>query len=90
MRDPMIDPLSVQIGLGAQFADTSANDLWVALLMASVLAIYALHASSEKVSAKCAAHDVVEGLHCELVPVLFDYMLFFLPDGTLTIETNIR
>ena len=88
----MIDLLFVWIGLRIGLADALGYDLLVAILVARVLAICALHASRifEKVAAERTAHDIVEHLHSELVSILLDYIVFLLANGRATIETDIE
>ena len=71
MRNPMIDLLLVGIRFSIRLADTLGHDLGIALLMASILAIFALHASGvlEKISAQSTTHDVVELLYDEFVAI---------------------
>ena len=71
MRNPMVDLLLIRIRFSIRLADTFGHDLWIALLMASILAIFTLHASGilEKISAQSTTHDVVELLYDEFVAI---------------------
>lgn len=76
------------VGLG----DTLGDHLLVALLVARVLAVRALHTGSvlEEVAAKGASHDVIELLLDELVTVLLVDLFLALTNGTLAAETNVE
>jgi hypothetical protein len=80
------------IGLVIGFADTFGDDLWITLAMARVFAIGALHTSRilQEIPTKRTAHDVVELLSNELVPLLLVDLFFLLANGTLTIKTNVK
>lgn len=88
----MVNLLLVGIGLVVRLANTLGNDLGIAFLVASVLAVGTLHTGSvlEEVSAEGAAHDVIELLRNKFVALLLMNFLFLLTDGTLTIETDIK
>jgi len=60
--------------------------------MTGIVAICALHASSvlQEVATERATHDVVEGLHGELVAVLFHNIFLLLPHSTLAIEADVE
>lgn len=90
--DTMVDLLLVGVGLVIGLADTFGDNFWVALAMASVLAIRALHASSifEEFSTQRTAHDVVELLRNEFVSLFLVDLFFFLADSTLTVETDVK
>jgi hypothetical protein len=92
MRDAVIDFLLVGVCLVVRFADTLRDDFRVALSVASVFAVGALHASSilQEVAAKSTTHDIVELLCDELVTLLFVDFLLSLPDCTLTVETYVE
>lgn len=92
VRNAVVDLLLVGIGLGVRFADTLGDDLGKAVLVASVLAVRALHAGGvlEEIATVCAAHDVVEGLHGELVAVLLDDILLLLTNGAFTSKTDVE
>lgn len=92
MGNAVIEFLFVWIRLGIRFANTFGNHLWIALLMASVFAIFALHASRvfQEVAAKGAAHDVVELLKHEFVSVKLVDLLLALADGSFTVQPNIE
>jgi len=84
----MIDLCFVGIVLCIGFGDALRDHKWIALLMTKVMAIRALHTSRvfEKLSAKCASHNVVELLGDELVTVKLVYFLLALSDGTFTMK----
>jgi hypothetical protein len=92
MRNAMVDFFFVRIGLVIGFADTFGDDLWITLAMARVFAIGALHTSRilQEIPTKRTAHDVVELLSNELVPLLLVDLFFLLANGTLTIKTNVK
>ena len=71
MWNSMIDLLLIGIRFSIRLANTFGHDLWIALLMASILAIFALHAGGvlEKISAQSTTHDVVELLYNEFVAI---------------------
>ena len=88
----MVDLFLLRIRLSVALADALGDDAGITLGVASVLAVLALHACGilEEVPTECAAHDVVELVLNELVPVhLVD---FFLPltDSALSAKTNIN
>ena len=88
MRDPVINLLFIRIGFGVGLADTLGDDLWIAILVARVLAVRALHAWSilEQIATVCTTHDVVKGLQCKLVAILLDDVFFLLTDSTLSTQ----
>lgn len=92
MWNAVVDLFFVGIGLIVCFADTLGDNLRVALLVASVLAVGALHTGSvlEEVAAEGATHDVVELLGDELVALLLVNLLLLLTNCTLTVETDIE
>lgn len=92
MRNAVIDFLLVRVCLVIRFADTLRDDFRVALPVASVFAVGALHASSvlQEIAAKGTTHDIVELLRDELVTLLFVDFLLSLSDCTLTVETNVE
>ena len=87
----MVDLLLVQVRLCIALADALGNYAGVALGVASILAIFALHAGAvlEEFRAEGTPHDVVKLVLDKLVPVHFVHSLFLLPDGALTIEPQI-
>lgn len=92
MGNAVVDLLLVRIGLGVGLADALRDDARVALGVAGVLAVLALHAGRvrEELSAQGAAHDVVELLGDELVAVHLVDLLLALPDGALAVESDIE
>jgi hypothetical protein len=92
VRDAVVDLLLVGIGLVVRLADTFGDNLLVALAVAGILAVRALHARSvlEELSAQRTAHDVVELLGDELVTLLLVNLFLLLTHGTLTVETNVE
>ena len=58
----MVDFLFVGVALCIGFTNAFREDFRVAFLMASVFAIFALHACGilKKFATKCASHDVIE------------------------------
>ena len=88
----MVDFFLIRISLVVRFADTLGDDLGVTLLVAGVLAVSTLHTGSvlEEISAKGAAHNVIELLRDKLVTLLLVDFLLLLTDSTLTIETDIE
>lgn len=92
MRNAVIELFFIGVGFGVGLADTFCDNFGVALLMARVFAVLALHAGRvfEEVSTQGAAHDVVELLKHELVAVKFMDVLFALPDCTFSIKPNIK
>ena len=92
MRNAMVDFLLVRIRLCVGLADTFGNNAGIAFRVTSVFAILTLHPRRvfEKVSAKSAAHDVVELLGHELVAVHFMNLLFALTNSTFSVEPSIE
>lgn len=90
--DAMIELLLVRIGLRIRFADTFGNDFRIALLMARIFAILALHTGGvfQELSAKGTTHDVVELLKNKFMAVKFVDLFFALSDGAFTIKTNVE
>jgi hypothetical protein len=92
MRDAVVELLLFRICFCIGLADTFGDDFGIALLVAGILAIGALHASCilEKIAAESTAHDVIELLCYEFVPVHFVHLLLALPNGTLAVEADIE
>ena len=88
MGDAVVDLFLVRISLGITLADTLGDNAGVALGVASVLAVLALHTSGilEEVGAERTAHDVVELLLDKLVSVHLVDFLLALADGTLATQ----
>lgn len=92
MWNTVVEFCLIRIGLGIGLSDALCDDFGVALLVASVVAVGALHASSvlEEFGTESAAHDVVELLLHKLVSILLDHILLALTDGALTTQTEIE
>lgn len=92
MRYPVINFFFIGVGLVVRLADTLGDDFGVTLLVAGVLAVRTLHAGCvlEEISAKGAAHDVIELLRDELVTLLLVDFFLLLADSTLTVEADIK
>lgn len=88
----MVDFFFVRIGLVIGFADAFGDNFLITFAMTRVLAIDALHTSGilQEISAKCTAHDIVELLSHELVPLLLVDLFFLLTNSTLSIKTNVK
>lgn len=91
VRDTMVDLLLVRISFRITLTDTLGNHAGIALGMASVLAVLALHSGRvlEEVSAESTAHDVVELVLHKLVAVHLVNLLLALADSALSSETQI-
>lgn len=92
MRDAMVDFFFIGISLVVGFADTLCDDFRVALAMASVFTILALHPSGilEELSTERTTHNVVELLSNEFVSLFLVDFFFPLTNRTLPIQTNIE
>lgn len=92
VRNAVVEFCLVGVCLGIRLCDTFGDHLGITLLVASVVAVRTLHASSilEKFSAKRAAHDIVELLLGEFVAILFDDLFFALADSALAAETHVE
>lgn len=92
MGDTMVDFLFVRVCLIVRFTNAFRNHLRVTFAMASVLAVGTLHASRilQEISTKSTTHNVIKLLRNELMPLLFVDFLFFLADGSLTVEAYIE
>lgn len=90
VRDSVVDLLLLRVRLSIRLADTLGDNARVALCVAGVLAILALHTCRvfEKVTAERAAHDVVELALHKLVSVDIVDFLLALTNGTLSTETG--
>ena len=86
--NPVVDLLLVGVGLGVGLGNTLGDDARVALGMAEVLAILALHAGRvlEEISAEGTAHYVVELPLHKLVTVHLVDLFLALADGALAAE----
>lgn len=74
-----------------RFADTLGDHLVIALFVACIPAVLALHACrfEQEFLAECTQDDSVELLLNEFVAVLLEHFLFALAHGTLTSETSL-
>lgn len=92
MWNAVVEFCLIRIGLSIGLGDALCDDFGVALLVAGVVAVGALHAGCvlEEFGTESAAHDVVELLLHKLVSILLDHVLFALTDGTLTTQTEIE
>ena len=90
--DAMIELLLVRIGFRIRFADTFGNNFRVALFMARIFAIPALHTGGvfQELPAKGTTHDVVELLEHKLMAVKFMDFFFALANGAFTVKTNVE
>lgn len=88
----MIELGFIRIGFSIGLGDTFGNDFRIALLMAGVFAVRALHASSilEEFATECTTHDVVELLLHELVAILLDNVFLALANSTFAVQTDIE
>ena len=79
-------PEALTYHISVRLAHTLSNDLVVALLVAGVSAVFALHAKTfeQELLTECAEHDSVELLLNELVSILLEDLFFALSNGTLT------
>lgn len=75
--------------VGVALRNALGDDLLVAVLVAGVLAVFALHAGAleEELAAEGAEDDGVELLLDELVTVLLVYLLLALANGALSTES---
>lgn len=91
VRDAVVDLLLVGIRLGIALADTLGDDAGVALGVAGILAVLALHASRvlEEVAAEGAPHDVVELMLDKLVAIHLVDLFLALADRALPIQAEI-
>jgi hypothetical protein len=92
VRNAVIEFRLVRICLGIGLRDTLGDNLGVALLMARVSAIRALHACGifEKVSTQSTTHDVVELLLDKLVPILLVDIFLSLANGAFTTKAKVE
>jgi hypothetical protein len=88
----VIDLLFVRIRFRIALADTLGDDAGVALGVAGILAVFALHTRRilEEVSAKRTAHDVVELVLYKLVAVHLVDLLLALSNSALSSQTEIH
>ena len=92
MWDAMIQFLLVRIRFRIRFANAFGDDFRVALLMAGIFTILALHASRvlQKVSAKSTTHNIIELLQNELVAIQLVNFFFTLTYGAFTVQADIE
>ncbi len=92
MRDTVIELLLFRVRFIICFADTLRDHVWVAFLVAGVLAVGTLHTGRvfQEVSTQSASHDIVELLLDKLVAVHFMYFLLSLTDSSFTIKTQVN
>lgn len=88
----MVDLFLLGVGLGIRLADTLGNNTRVALRVASVLAVLALHTSGvlEEVTTESTTHDVVELPLHKLVAIDIVSLLLPLANGTLSTQTGTK
>ena len=88
----MVQSLFVRVCLCVGFADTFCNDLSIAVPVASILAIFALHSSGvfEKFAAKRAAHYAVELLCNKFMAILLHYFLFALAHSSFSVQAQVK
>ena len=92
MMDAVVQLGLVGIGLGVGLGYTFRDYLAVALLVACVLAVSALHTSSifEEVSTICTSHDVIKLLLHELVTILLVNLFFALSYRSFATQSNVE
>jgi len=92
MRNAVIDLLLVWISLCVRLADTLRNHACIALRVASIFAVFALHTSRvlQEIAAQCTTHNIVELLLDKFVAVHLVDLLLALTDGTLSVKSNIK
>src|SRR5215471_15980861 len=88
----VVDFLLIWVGFVVGLAYAFGNNLWIALLVTSILAIRTLHTCGilQEISAERTAHNVIELLRNEFVSLFFMYFFFLLTDRTLSIKTNVK
>lgn len=86
----MVDLFLLGIGLGIRLADALGDNTRVALRVASILAVLALHTGRvlEEVTTESTAHDVVKLPLHKLVAVNIVNLLLPLTNGTLSAQTG--
>src|SRR5690242_3295596 len=92
MGNAVVDLFLVRISLSITLADTLGNNAGVALVVTSVLAIFALHTRRvlKEISAEGTAHDVVKLVLDKLVAEHFVNFLLALSNSTLSAQTEIH
>jgi hypothetical protein len=89
MRDPVVQLLFIRILFRFGFGNALCNDLFEALSVASVLAVFALSTSTGKeIRAKGAAHDLIELLDSKLVSVHLLDLALSLADSSGTAQSR--
>lgn len=90
VRNSVIDLFLLGVSLSIRLADTLGDDAGVALRVACILAVLALHARRvlEEVTTERAAHDVVELPLHKFVSVNIVDLLLALANGTLAAKTG--
>ena len=88
----MIELFLIRIAFRIGLADTFGDYLRVALFVARIFAILALHAGGvfKELTTKSTTHDVVELLEHKFMTVKFMYFFFALADGAFTVQTNVE
>jgi hypothetical protein len=76
MRNPVVEFRLIRIGFGVRLCDALGDHFAIALFMARVLAVRALHSSRvlQEISAQSTPHDVIE----------------LLPNGTFSVQTDVE
>jgi hypothetical protein len=92
MRNPVVEFRLIRIGFGVRLCDALGDHFAIALFMARVLAVRALHSSRvlQEISAQSAPHNVIELLLDKLMPVLFMDFLSPLSNGTFPVQTDVE
>lgn len=82
----------IRIGFGVGLGDTLGDDLWITFLVASVIAIRALHTRGvfEEFTTESTTHNVVKLLLNKLVAILFDNLFFTLTNGAFSTKSSIE
>lgn len=88
----MVDLLLLGVGLGIRLADTFGNNAGVALRVAGIFAVLALHTGRvlEEVTTECTAHDVVELPLHKLVSIHIVNFLLSLANSTLSTQSGAK
>lgn len=92
MRNAVVDLLLVRIRFRVGLADTLRNHTGIALCVAGIFAIFALHTGRvlEEIAAQSTPHDVVELLLHKLVAVHLMNLFLALANGALSVEADIE
>lgn len=88
----MVEFRLIRIGFGVRLCDALGDHFAIALFMACVLAVRALHSSRifQEISAQSTPHDVIELLLDKLMPILFVNFLSPLSNGAFSVQTDIE